>query len=39
MFKTAFLQENVNNLETLVGFSLTSSANKPQSSIVLYLQV
>ena len=38
MFKTAVLQKNVNNFDSQTDFSLTS-ANKPQSSLVLYLQV
>ena len=39
MLKTAFLKKNVNNFETpKTDFSITS-ANEPQSSLVLYLQV
>ena len=37
MIKTTFLQKNVNNLETLRLFHFfLTSANKPQSSLVLY---
>ena len=38
MFKTALLQKNVSNFETLKTDFSPSSANKPQSSLVLCIQ-
>ena len=39
LLKTAFLQKNVNNFKNPKTDFSPTSANKPQSSLVLYLQV